>query len=175
MSEQASTEQQWIEKPSPEHQWLHKLLGQWTIESECTTGPDQPPMKTKGIESVRSLGGLWTIGEGTMGPEGETGYSVMTLGYDPRGKHFVGSFIASMMTHFWPYKGSLDADGKVLTLDSEGPSFAGDGTMSKYQDIIEFIDDDHRVLSSRVLQPDGTWIPFMTAHYRRVPADSGSA
>jgi hypothetical protein len=54
------------------------------------------------------------------------------------------------MTHLWPYNGTLDAAGKVLTLDSEGPSFSGDGTMAKYQDIIEFIGDDHRTLSSQI-------------------------
>ncbi len=174
MSEQTASEQPWVEKPSLEHQWLQKLVGRWTFESECMTGPDQPPMKTTGTESVRSLGGLWTLGEATMGSGEESGQSLMTLGYDPRGKHFVGSFIASMMTHFWPYKGTLDADGKVLTLDSEGPSFTGDGSMSKYQDVIEFIDDNHRVLSSRALQPDGSWQSFMTAHYHRVPAGTGT-
>jgi hypothetical protein len=39
--------------------------------------------------------------------------------------------------------------------------------MAKYQDITEIKSDDHRVLSSRVLGPDGKWTQFMTAHYRR--------
>ena len=42
-----------------------------------------------------------------------------------------------MMTHLWVYDGALDAAGKVLTLDAEGPSFTGDGTTAKYQDVIE--------------------------------------
>ena len=91
----------------------------------------------------------------------------MTLGYNPQAKRFVGSFIASAMTHLWPYIGSLDASGKILTLDSEGPSFSGDGTMAKYQDIIEFVTHDHRKLTARVQSADGSWQTFMTAHYRR--------
>jgi hypothetical protein len=55
----------------------------------------------------------------------------------------------------------------VLTLDSEGPSMKGDGTLAKYQDAIEVKSDDHRVLTSRVLGEDGKWTLFMTAHYRR--------
>ena len=94
----------------------------------------------------------------------------MTLGYDPRSKRFVGTFVASMMTHLWLYNGTLDQAGKVLTLDCEGPSFSGGDTLAKYQDVIEFIDDDHRVLSSRILQANGEWQHFMTAHYRRVSA-----
>ena len=91
----------------------------------------------------------------------------MTLGFDPQTKRFVGTFIASAMTHLWPYRGSLDASGTTLTLDSEGPSFSGDGTMAKYQDIIEFVTKDHRTLTARVQSADGSWQQFMTAHYRR--------
>jgi hypothetical protein len=158
-----------IPEPTEEHLWLHKLIGDWTFESECSMGPDQPPMKTKGKESVRSLDGLWTIGEmeGEM-PGGGTSKSIMTLGYNPQLKQFVGTFVSGCMTHLWPYLGSLDEQEKVLTLDSEGPSFSGDGSMAKYQDIIEFQDDGQRTLSSQYLGPDGTWVPFMRANYIRV-------
>ena len=73
----------------------------------------------------------------------------MTLGYDPAKKAFVGTFIGSMMTHLWVYDGELDAAGKVLTLDAEGPSFAATDKMAKYKDAIEIKSDDHRVLTSR--------------------------
>jgi hypothetical protein len=154
--------------PQQEHQWLERLVGEWTFESDCNMGPDQPSMKTTGKETVRSLGGLWTIGEGEGEmPGGRTHQSVMTLGYDPQAKRFVGTFIASMMTYLWQYNGTLDASGKKLVLDAEGPSFAGDGAMARYQDIVEFINDDYRTLSSQVLGPDGSWTPIMKAHYHR--------
>jgi hypothetical protein len=154
-------------EPQSEHLWLHQLVGEWSIESECVMGPDQPPMTTTGREVVRLLGKLWTIGESSGNAPGGGFESIMTLGYDPQTKRFVGSFIASTMTHFWPYSGWLDASGRILTLDSEGPSFSGDGTIAKYQDIIEFITNDHRTLTARVQSPDGSWQQFMTAHYRR--------
>lgn len=156
-------------EPQAEHQWLHRLVGEWTSESECSMGPDQPPMKSTGQETVRSLGGLWTVGEGeNQMPDGDIFQSIMTLGYDPLLQRFVGTYVAGCMTHLWPYNGSLDTDEKVLTLDSAGPSCVGDGTMAKYQDIIEFLSDDHRTLSSQYLGPDGQWVPFMKAHYHRV-------
>ena len=155
-------------KPQKEHEWLQRLVGTWTFDVECVMGPDQPPMKHQGTETVRSLGGLWTIGEGRYEmPDGGSSESIMTLGYDPAKQRFVGSFIASIMTHFWPYNGALDAAGKVLTLDSEGPGFTGDGSMAKYQDIIEFVSEERRTLTSRVLGQDGNWTQFMTAQYRR--------
>lgn len=161
-------------EPQAEHQWLQRLVGQWTIESECVMGPDQPPMKTEGRETVRSLGGLWILGEGSMGtPEGGDCSTLLTLGYDPRIGRFVGTFIASMMTHLWPYNGSLDPSGKVLTLDSEGPGFSGEGQLVRYQDIIEFESDDCRTLRSRMLGEDGQWHWFMKAVYRRQNAATG--
>jgi hypothetical protein len=155
-------------EPQKEHEWLHGLIGDWEAEMECVMAPGEPPMKSKGSESVRSLGGLWTLGEGTgEGPDGSTATTLMTLGYDPERKRFVGTFVASMMTHMWIYEGSVDSSGKVLTLDTEGPTFTGDGKMAKYQDIIEFTSPDHRTLTSRVRGEDGEWRQLVTAHYRR--------
>ena len=154
-------------EPQQEHRWLDQLVGEWTFEAECSMGPDQPPARNQGVEVVRSLGGLWTLaeGEGAM-PEGGTAKSVMTLGFDPKAGRFVGTFIASMMTHLWTYTGALDESDKVLALDAKGPRFTGEGT-AQYRDSIEFIDADHRVLTSRALGDDGQWHVFMTAHYRR--------
>lgn len=154
-------------EPQKEHLWLHRLVGEWAVELECSMGPDQPPMKSNRRESVRSWGALWTIAEGSDDTPGSSCDSIMTLGFDPRAQRFVGTFITTMMTHLWPYDGALDTTERVLTLDSVGPSFAGDGTMAKYQDIIEFVTDDYRILSSRMLGSDGQWTPFMKAHYRR--------
>jgi hypothetical protein len=154
-------------EPQQQHRWLERLVGEWTSEMECSMGPDQPPMKSSGVEVVRSLGGLWTIGEGEGEmPGGGTAKSIMTLGYDPRIDRYVGTFVASMMGHLWVYSGSLDAAEKVLTLDTEGPDFTQQ-KLAKYQDIIEFVDDDHRILTSRVQGDDGEWTHFMTAHYHR--------
>jgi hypothetical protein len=100
-------------------------------------------------------------------PEGGVATSIMTLGYDPQKQRFVGTFIASMMTHMWVYNGTLDAAGRVLTLDTEGPGMSGEGKMVKFQDIIEFQGNDQRTLVSQALGEDGKWNRFMTATYRR--------
>jgi Protein of unknown function (DUF1579) len=151
-----------------EHAWLQKFVGEWTFEGECSMGPGQPPMKSTGTETVRSLGGLWVLGEGRGEmPGGGPMTSIITLGYDPQKQRFVGTFVASVMTNLWAYDGTLDASGQVLTLDTEGPSFSGNGGMAKYQDIIELRNDNHRVLRSQMLGDDGKWHEFMTAHYRR--------
>jgi hypothetical protein len=155
-------------EPQKEHDWLQKLVGEWTYEGEAMMGPGKPPEKFKGSESVRSVGGVWVLceGRGEM-PGGEMATTLMTLGYDPQKKRYVGTWIGSMMTYLWLYDGSLDAAEKTLTLNADGPSMAGDGKLAKYKDAIEIKSDDHRVLTSHLLGDDGEWRGFMTAHYRR--------
>lgn len=155
-------------EPQTEHAWLQQLVGEWESEMTCSMGPDQPPFTTKGTESVRSLGGLWTVGDGTgETPDGNACTTVMTLGFDPAKGRFVGTFVASMMSMIWHYEGALDADGKTLTLETEGPSMSGDGSMSKYRDIVTILSPDHRTLTSKMPGENGEWTEFMTAHYRR--------
>ncbi|HSO74253.1 MAG TPA: DUF1579 domain-containing protein [Blastocatellia bacterium] len=157
-------------EPQKEHLWLHKLLGEWTSEMSMS---EETQEKSTGSETVRKLGDLWVLceGRGEM-PGGGTAHMLMTLGYDPRKKRYVGTWVGSMMTWMWIYEGSLDATQKVLTLSSEGPQFTPegkivDGKSAKYRDVIEFKSDNHRVLTSHVLGEDGKWNQFMTAHYRR--------
>ena len=155
-------------EPQKEHQWLQQLVGEWTFESEASMGPDQPPMKSEGSERVRPLGGLWTLGEGQgKMPDGSLATTLMTLGYDPQKERFVGTWVGSMMTNLWVYDGELDADGRKLSLYSEGPSMSGDGTMGKYRDAIEIVSEDHRIMTAEFQGEDGNWNKFMTAHYRR--------
>ena len=150
-----------------EHHWLAQLDGEWTYEGECDMGPDQPSMKMQGRETVRSIGELWRIAEGRSGmPDGGEAHTVMTLGYDAAKGRYVGSYVASMMTMMWLYEGSLDASGRVLTLDCEGPDFSGDGSIAKYQDIIEIVDADTRLFRSQTFR-DGAWREFLRSRYRR--------
>lgn len=156
--------------PQQEHQWLQQLVGEWTAEARMTMGPE-PGEACKSTERVRSLGGLWILaeGQGEM-PGGGNATMLMTLGYDPAKKRYVGTWIGSMMTHMWLYEGELDASGKVLTLNSEGPDMspgATPGKLAKYKDVIEIKAADHRTLTSHCLGEDGKWQQVMVAHYRR--------
>lgn len=153
-------------KPVPEHLFLNKLLGDWAYDAEASVGPDKPAMKSSGTETVRTLGGLWYIGEAhSQMPNGEPATMIITLGYDPDIKRYRGTWIGSMMTQLWVYDGFVE--GNTLNLDSEGLSMTGDGKTAKYRDSMEFVDDDHRILRSQVMNGDGSWTVFMTSRYRR--------
>jgi hypothetical protein len=150
-----------------EHQWLQRLVGDWTFEAEAE-GPEGETIRDTGTEFVRSLDGVWTLAEGRgQGPEGTEVTSITTLGYDPARGRFVGTFISSMMTYLWVYDGALDAEGRVLSLDARGPGYPDHTQMMDYRDTIELRGDDERVHTSSARQPDGSWHPFMSITYRR--------
>ncbi len=157
-----------VAPPAPEHGWLQRLLGEWTYESECAGPPGTPPLRASGTELVRALGGYWVIGEAEGGMPGIDGRMrwIMTVGYDDRAKRFRGSWVGSVMTAMFVYDGALSADGRTLTLESEGPAFTGEGT-ARYRDAMELRGDDTRVLTSAVQGADGGWTQFMTATFRR--------
>lgn len=157
-----------IPEATSEHHWLLQLVGDWDFVSECRMGPDQPPSKSTGTQKTRALGALWTLGGMEMaGPDFPAMQSLFTLGFDPQRSKFVGSFVASCMTFHWLYEGTLDAERRVLTLNTEGPSFSGDGTMANFQDIIEVVDHDTYLFSSRLQNSDGSWTMFMNGTHTR--------
>jgi len=156
-------------KPERQHEWLKQLVGEWAFESEADFGPDQPKLKSSGTEIVRSMGDLWFVCEGQGEVPGAGGQMSMqmTLGYDPARERFVGSWIGSVMTHMFVYEGRLDDSEKILALDTEGPSFSDPAKQDRYQDVIEILDKNTRLLRSHMPGPDGGLVEFMVARYTR--------
>ncbi|WP_437204107.1 DUF1579 domain-containing protein [Planctomicrobium sp. SH664] len=155
-------------QPQQQHQWLQQLVGEWVVDMECSMGPDQPPGKFQYRESVRSLGGLWVMAESVnQTPDGGESRNIMTLGFDAKKQRYVGTFISSMMDYLWTYDGERDAATNTLPLAAEGPTMDGQG-FTQFVDSITIIDKDHRTLKSKILMPDGNWVEFMSANYRRV-------
>lgn len=154
-------------EPTAHHQWLQQLVGEWAMSTEATMGPDTEPVKFESTESVRSVGGLWVVAEGNGEISGQKMQTCMTLGYDEKQSAYIGTWIDSMQTHMWMYRGTLDASKKTLTLEAEGPSFDDPKKSAKYRDAITIESKDAKTLTSSVLGDDGKWTTFMTASYRR--------
>lgn len=156
-------------EPRKEHHWLQRLVGEWEYESEVQPESGEQAGTYTGTEQVRSLGELWVLCEANgETPGGNTATTLMTLGYDPERSRFTGTFVGSMMATLWILDGELDPTGFMLSLDSEGPSFTEDGGVSHYRDIIEIVDDSHRILRSCTVDDHGHTHTFMITNYRRV-------
>lgn len=156
-------------EPTPQHKWLARLIGEWTYEHESSCDPSKSGEKITGTEIVRPLGELWVMAEGRGGVPGTADIheSLMTLGYDPKKGRYVSTWIGSMATYLWLCEGQLDAEQKVLTLETKGPDFSNPDKLVGYRDVIEIVDDNYRRMKSSIQGDDGAWKQFMTVHYRR--------
>ncbi len=106
------------------------------------------------------LGDLWVVTDikGDMG--GANMHGLMTIGYDPAKKKYVGTWVDNMMNHLWKYEGTVDATGKILTLEAEGPNMAAPDQTTKYRDVYEFTSDDQVTTKSSMLL-NGEWVVFV--------------
>ena len=156
-------------KPTEHHRFLDRLVGDWLFLSTAGDEAYDPedPLK-RWTEKVRYIGGLWVVAEseGMMGDTRET--MIITLGYDPRLGHYVGSWIGSMMNTFWVYKGWLEDEGETLVLEAEGPSMEDPARTELYRDVIHFNEDGTRSFSGSVRKPDGSFHTFMTSVSKRI-------
>ncbi len=142
-------------EPTKEHEWLKQFVGEWQGDFGDA------------VSTSRMLGGLWMVSDVKAQFGDISMAAVMTLGYEPAKKKYVGTWVDSMTAYLWKYEGTVDAAGKVLTLETEGPNPALGGKMVKMRDAIEIKSKDQFSLTSSMLGDDGKWQEFMTINYKR--------
>jgi hypothetical protein len=143
-------------KPTTQHEWLNRFVGEWTVETEAYMAPDQEPVRGKGTESVRSLGGFWVVSEGAGEMMEMKMNWILTFGYDPAKKVYVGTWIDSMTSQKWEYEGTVEESGKVLSLTTRG-FCPVEQKICNFRSTVEFKSDDVRVLTEKKEMADGTW------------------
>jgi hypothetical protein len=152
--------------PQTEHKWLTQLVGEWDTEGEMNV-PGSVPIKSTGTDTVRMLGGFWLVSDVKGDVMGTSVEARLTLGYDPKKKKYVGTWIDSMTNFMWNYEGSVDDTGKILTLNTEGPGFQGGDKLTKFKEVIEIKNKDERTFTSSMQGADGKWTQLMSVKYRR--------
>ena len=152
---------------SKESEWLKPFVGEWDVEMESLAVAGMPAMKCKGTFNARALGNQWIVADSVANPGGINLVAVLTVGYDPAKKKYVGSWVDSMQSHMWLYEGTVSDDGKTISLLADGPGFADPKKTAKYKDAWEFKSKDQIVLTASVQGDDGKWTTFMTANYNR--------
>ncbi|WP_442483697.1 DUF1579 domain-containing protein [Aeoliella sp. SH292] len=166
-----SVQAQDFPKPTKEHEWLAKFVGEWESSSNAPAMPGGEEMECSGTATYRMLGGFWVIGEMKGDAGGMNMDAVQTIGYDPEQKAYVGTWVDSITGLMWKYKGSVDKSGNKISLEAEGPNFmTGKGT-AMFRDSYEFDGPDHIIARSEMQGEDGKWIEFMKGDMRRVKKD----
>jgi hypothetical protein len=153
--------------PTAEHELLKQFAGEWSMKATAVAAPGEVPMTSEGSESAKMLGGFWLVcrGEGSMHSTPVS--SLLTVGYDPETKKYIGTFVCSVDSTLWKYTGSREAKGNKLVLETEGPIPHDPSKKAKFREILELVGPDHKVFTSYIQGEDGKLVEFAKIDYRR--------
>lgn len=155
-------------RPAAEHEWLERFVGEWESDVRVYMDPDAPPMEVTVNESFRSIGGFWVVGDMRGQMDGMPPFEgVYTIGYDPEGGKYIGTWIESTTGNLRTYEGTLEDDGRVLIMETEGPCPMRPGEITEFRERTEFRTDDHRVITSSILDENGEWVTNVRIESRR--------
>jgi hypothetical protein len=157
-------------KPTKEHDLLRKFAGEWQITKMMVPMPgDDPTLPCEGTESAKMVGGFWLVAQTEAKYADKPFQCSVTIGYDEKTKKYTGTYVDSKDSTLWQYVGEVDAKGKKLTAEGEGPSPHEPTKKAKFRVALELEGDDRKVYSSYYQDENGRWWPRMTVEYQRKP------
>lgn len=168
-AEEVAPEMPEMPKPQKEHEWLHNLVGEWKTRSTVNMGPEEAPMECEGTEKGAMFGGFWVVVKGESETMGTTVETQLTLGYDPAKGKYVGTWIDTVNNYLWNYTGTLDENGKTLTLLTEGQCPMTPGKTRQFKEVITLWGDNEKIFTSFMQMDDGTWQEIVTSKATKKP------
>ena len=167
----AADEQPKMPQPQKEHEWLKQLEGNWDLDIQVTE-PNKETTRSKGTEITRMMGPFWAVSEVKASMMDMPFTGSLTLGYDAQAKKYVATWVDSMGDHLWKYEGMVEG-GKTLTLETTGPCPMQGGKITRFKDVVQIQDKDHRTFESYV-DFDGRFVQMMTIKYTRKAATAAA-
>ncbi len=171
MPSQEEMMKRWQESMTPgdAHKKLEVFVGSWDAEVKTwMSGPGTEPAVSKGTsEQTMSLGGRFLqqtyTGEMMGQPMNGVGYT----GYDNFKKKYISFWIDNMSTAMSHLEGSIDKDGKVITMwgTMDEPMTGEKGKKVKY--VTRVIDNDKHLFEVYDVTSWGEKTPVMVIAYTR--------
>lgn len=155
--------------PGDAHKKLEAFVGSWDVEAKVWMGgPKSEPSVSKGTaEYTMALGGRFLQQEFTGEMMGQSMKGMGYTGYDNFKKKYVSFWIDDMGTAMSTMEGSMDKEGKTLTLwgKMDDPMSGAKDTKVKY--VTRVIDKDKHVFESYDVSKFGEKDPVMVITYTR--------
>ncbi len=105
--------------PGEPHKMLARLEGSWTTRTRAITEPGKPPVESFGTcEQRMILGGHYLQQEFMGDMMGETFTGINIIGFDNHTKRYVSTWIDSMNTAIYYFRGTASADGRTITQEA---------------------------------------------------------
>ncbi|MEM6331063.1 MAG: DUF1579 domain-containing protein [Planctomycetota bacterium] len=112
----AAGAQDFLPKPTAEHQIIARDAGVWNAEGKFYMSPGAKPIESKCVETNTMLGPMWLISEFKGNFAGLPFKGHAQLGYDPASKKFIGTWVDTMSPYMGSMEGAYDAETSTLTM-----------------------------------------------------------
>ncbi len=142
--------------PSEEHQIVLMSVGEWTLEGKMLM--PEGFQEFKGEEKVVAVGSFWTVSHYSSDIFGGLKGSA-TMGFDPRSKKFVGTWVDSFQPAVTSMEGTYDKETKTMTLATSGIGMDGKPMPGKI--IIQYTDENSHVFTMMHKDPTGQTEEFV--------------
>jgi hypothetical protein len=141
----------WIDAgtPGPQHAALAKHVGEWDCVVKMWMDPKQPPMESKGTETVEMMfGGRIQVGHFLGDFMGTPFHGQSMTGYSNFAKVYWSTWIDDMSTALMYSEGTASEDGKTITMMGTMDEPSMNVHDKPVKQIMKLIDDDHFVFES---------------------------
>lgn len=155
--------------PGEDHKLLMREVGDWTFTGKMMA--PQGTMEFKGEEKVVAVGGFWTVSHYSSDFMGGMKGSA-TIGFDPKTKKYVGTWVDSLMPSPTQMKGTYDKEAKTMTYDTVGVGMDGKPMPGKI--MIHYKDDNSHTFTMMHKDPTGQsdeMVKTMEMNYFRKNSD----
>lgn len=144
---------------------LKREVGVWDCEVKFYPDPNGQPVVSKAIESNYMVGSVWLVGDFKGEMAGSSFHGSSQMGYDPKKKKYIGSWIDSASPYPTAMEGSYDASSKTLTIIGVGRD--PNGAEAKMKLVSVFKDEDNRTMTISIAGTGDDWLRMMEVDYRR--------
>lgn len=151
-------------KPTAEHLRIQKLAGKWNVDCTFFMDPSQPPMQCKAVETFELVGPFWAVSKYETEFMGAPFVGRSTLGYDPRQKLWLSSWIDCMSPVQFQFTGTMKGD--TLTMTGEAWSCMTN-QVALHRITHRHVNADAWVAEMFQAMPDGKEFQMMRCAYRR--------
>lgn len=155
--------------PGEAHRLLEQFVGSWDVEAKVwMKGPKSEPNVSKGTAEYKmALGGRYLQQEFAGEMMGQPMNGVGYTGYDNFRKKYVSWWIDNMGTTMTMMEGSMDREGKTLTMTGKIDDPSTGEKDKKVKNVTRVVDKDKHVFESYDLTAYGDKHPVMVITYTR--------
>lgn len=156
--------------PGEAHAKLQPFEGTFRAEVKIWSGSDEPMVSFGTMTNSWHLGGLYLHQDYVGDPQedGAPGFAGKGYwGYNFASQKYEGFWIDIASSMMQIETGTVDESGKVWEMHSEF-THPANGQVMKKRSLIKLIDDDHHLMESYIVMPDGNEMKTMELSYTRV-------